>query len=1016
MYARGLIEGSYDLRLVTASALIAVLVTYLSIILISRAKPVNVSGGSGMADLLMRAGMLGTGLWCMHFVAMLAFQVPIAMHMRPAGIVVSLLYAIGVCALGMYLVSHRVLSLGQWLGSGLVAGFGLASIYYVAMAMVETEATILYEPALVLLSVALPICVTNIALMLVLGRIPEGRFSAELFKLAGAVLLGTAFIGTHYAAMAATFFHVPKIASLQSDAVLGVVPTAVLLVGITMALGIAVIVSLRWDQRMNARDMIMTRVQVGIVTGLMVVISMVILGNQWLGAAYRRQVLLLDISQQIERRLALVHLAMEHPDKAAGTTIDGFAINNTLALVHTMLRGGLLNGQLVEPERDEEIRAALNEFVAVMTPDTDYLLKDIHQLSAGLSAAVVNRIYVQSGVARSIQNALLWMLAILLGCVYMGFRRYGLFFHAKSRELEEALSQLTYQKLVLDEHAIVSIADRRGDILYANDKFCSVSGYSPEELIGQNHRIVKSSAYPPEFYEELWRTISHGHVWKGIICNRRKNGSNYWVNATIVPCVGADGKIYQYISARTDITNLVLTEKQLAEANRDLEQRVRERTGQLEEGRKKLEHDRNALRLVIEGTSNVTGANFFPMLANYLAEALGVSYVFVIKKVDEHTARIIASWTHNGWGEPQEFKVDGMPCESLPASNQPCYFPQNVQAEFPQAELLKSIHADSYYGVPLKDSANGYLGHIAIIHDGPFPDAERVISLSQIFAARAGAELERMTMEAAMEAVRDKATRANQVKSQFLASMSHELRTPLNAIIGFSGAMLQGVDGPVNEEQAHSLKFVNDGGKHLLELISDLLDISKIEAGRMELHREDTDLAAVADQSLAAVRVLANDKGLMLRSEIQKDLPRVYGDPMRLKQVMLNLLSNAIKFTDKGEVVLGIRTAEDDAPLLVAKDISSVSSGKRMVIVSVSDTGTGIAPQDIELVFEEFRQTKQGAKKERSTGLGLAISRRFVEMHGGVIRVESTPGAGSTFYFTIPVDVRQSNETLKQAT
>jgi two-component system, NtrC family, sensor kinase len=234
---------------------------------------------------------------------------------------------------------------------------------------------------------------------------------------------------------------------------------------------------------------------------------------------------------------------------------------------------------------------------------------------------------------------------------------------------------------------------------------------------------------------------------------------------------------------------------------------------------------------------------------------------------------------------------------------------------------------------------------------------------------------------------------ANQHKDEFLASMSHELRTPLNAIIGFSEVMLERLFGDVNAKQEEYLNDILSSGRHLLSLINDILDLAKIEAGRMELEPADFDLPQAIDNSLVLVRERAMRRGITLEQSIDPRLGEIKGDERKIKQVMLNLLSNAVKFTPEGGRI----------------EVRAVLAGA-VAEVSVADTGVGIAPEDHVAVFEEFRQVGTDyARKHEGTGLGLALARKFVELHGGTIRVESQLGRGATFTFTIPVTPWQAS-------
>jgi len=229
---------------------------------------------------------------------------------------------------------------------------------------------------------------------------------------------------------------------------------------------------------------------------------------------------------------------------------------------------------------------------------------------------------------------------------------------------------------------------------------------------------------------------------------------------------------------------------------------------------------------------------------------------------------------------------------------------------------------------------------------------------------------------------------ASRHKSEFLANMSHELRTPLNAVIGFSEVLSERMFGDLNEKQAEYLQDILQSGRHLLSLINDILDLSKIEAGRMELERADFDLPSAIENALLLMRERASRKGIALGRAIDERLGVVTADERKVKQVLLNLLSNALKFTLEGGRV----------------DVRAGMQGE-VVEISVTDTGVGIAPEHQDTVFEEFRQVGTAARKVEGTGLGLALSRRFIELHGGTISVKSELGVGSTFMFTLPLRV-----------
>jgi signal transduction histidine kinase len=280
------------------------------------------------------------------------------------------------------------------------------------------------------------------------------------------------------------------------------------------------------------------------------------------------------------------------------------------------------------------------------------------------------------------------------------------------------------------------------------------------------------------------------------------------------------------------------------------------------------------------------------------------------------------------------------------------------------------------------------LGGLTVIRKAAGAFAPEVIELLRTFATQSALAIQNARLFLEIEDKSRQLEVASQHKSEFLANMSHELRTPLNAIIGFSEVLGERLFGELNAKQEEYLKDIHASGQHLLSLINDILDLSKIEAGRMELELTDFDLPTAIDNALTLVRERAGRRGIALHQAADEGLGQIRGDERKIKQVLLNLLSNAIKFTpDGGQIDVQARAVDGS------------------IEVSVSDTGVGIAPEDQEAIFEEFRQVGTADKKVEGTGLGLALSRKFIELHGGRIWVTSQVEVGSTFTFTIPCTV-----------
>ena len=287
----------------------------------------------------------------------------------------------------------------------------------------------------------------------------------------------------------------------------------------------------------------------------------------------------------------------------------------------------------------------------------------------------------------------------------------------------------------------------------------------------------------------------------------------------------------------------------------------------------------------------------------------------------------------------------------------------------------------------IRENEEAAIGVIVVRRADVHPFTDKQVALLKTFASQAVIAIENVRLFTELQERTSQLQVANRHKDEFLANMSHELRTPLNAIIGFSEVMLERMAGELTGKQDEYLNDILSSGRHLLSLINDILDLSKIEAGRMELELADFNLPVAIDNALTLVHERAARRGLTLTQDVDERLGDFRGDERKIKQVLLNLLSNAIKFTPEGGKV----------------QVRAELKGE-VVEIAVADTGVGIAPEDQELVFEEFRQVGTDvAKKHEGTGLGLALARRFVELHGGNLWLDSEVGVGSTFTFELPM-------------
>ena len=337
-------------------------------------------------------------------------------------------------------------------------------------------------------------------------------------------------------------------------------------------------------------------------------------------------------------------------------------------------------------------------------------------------------------------------------------------------------------------------------------------------------------------------------------------------------------------------------------------------------------------------------------------------------------------------------------------------YPEEEKAKI--AELITRLHGHANVGEWRHRKHDGsFITIVASSHDLEYQGRNARVAVMADITERKRAEEELQAVRDSLEqrvrqrtaelaVAKERAESADRLKSAFLATMSHELRTPLNSIIGFTGIMLQGLAGPLNAEQTKQLGMVQSSSRHLLALINDVLDISKIEAGQLEIYAERFDLRSSLEKVAALIKPLAEKKGLALRVVLSPDVEQAVSDRLRVEQVMLNLLNNAVKFTERGEVTL-------EARLIKGYIYHNQGTPQPAARLCVTDTGIGIKPEDMEKIFLPFRQIDSGlTRQHEGTGLGLTICRRLADLMGGEISAKSVWGEGSVFTFVLPLKHR----------
>ncbi len=597
----------------------------------------------------------------------------------------------------------------------------------------------------------------------------------------------------------------------------------------------------------------------------------------------------------------------------------------------------------------------------------------------------------------------------------------------------------------LGEHAIVSVTDASATILWVNRRFCDISGYRADELIGANHRLLKSGHHEPAFYQQMWQELAAGRSWNGEICNRRKSGELYWVAATIVPELDATGMVCRYVSVRTDITAARQAQQQALAA----EERYRRAQRFANLGSWDLDLRTNALywseRIAPlfgypEGQLATSYENFLAAVhpddrAGLVAAvnnsiAQGTAYEYEHRCVwpdgSVHWLLERGDVTRDADGQP--LRMLGVVQDITPrkeAQAQLAMYRHVVESIDegialcdattlkltylnPAARKILGWSAQDGIGrtpislVPadarpaviqaLQDIQRGGTSHF----DAWFvrPDGTRVPLRNTITTVRGdngepthlvnafGDRSEELARQEILQRALDDATRANQAKNEFMSRMSHELRTPLNAILGFSQLLL--LRGVLEAPQADSVREILKSGQHLLELINDVLDIARIDLGAFKVGKVAVPLAQVADESLAIVAGQAHERSIRLRNEVPPGL-RVWADALRLKQCVVNLLSNAIKYNRPAGHV----------------DVRAVVQAGDRIRLEVADSGVGMSELESSLLFQPFTRLERHRELADGVGIGLSITRRLVELMGGRVGVDSREGEGSVFWIDL---------------
>ncbi|MDY7537071.1 PAS domain S-box protein [Undibacterium sp. RTI2.1] len=613
---------------------------------------------------------------------------------------------------------------------------------------------------------------------------------------------------------------------------------------------------------------------------------------------------------------------------------------------------------------------------------------------------------------------------------------------------EASRLELYNQRFAMDQHAIVSITDTDGTIIYVNDKFSQISGYDRSELIGVNHRLINSKLHPPEFFTNLWDTISNGKVWNGEICNIAKQGHQYWVDATIVPFLNQDGKPYQYIAIRTEITE----RKKMAERIANSERQYRTVVDRLKEivfrtNANGIWTFLNPAWTVITGfsTEETIGKSFLDFIHQSDRAAIEAGLYKLLagsKGYSQHDARYITKQGGYRWisvyaqleidngtvvgltgslvditerrnaseNLKENLKFVDAIFESIPL---PVYFKGSdgkfLRVNKAFCDLFKSKPEDfigqDNYGLLGRSFEKIYTdADLQSISSGGVVSREKVVDLSNgicvdaIFTKTALLKSDGSIL-GLLGTIVDISDRKIAERTLMLAKESAESANRSKSeflanmsheirtpMNGIIGMTDLVLDMELGTNQREYLSIVKSSADSLLEIINDILDFSKIEAGKMGLESIVFDFPKMILETLRTHSLRAVKKGLELVLDIDSEIPfRLRGDPGRLRQIINNLVGNAIKFTEYGEILISVK-------------LLKISDHQVHFLLLVKDTGIGISAEKQHRIFDAFEQ-EDGSTTRRfgGTGLGLSITRSLVAMMGGTIGVTSILGEGSEF-------------------